>query len=62
MKKAVDIIDDILKRDIIDMIGHVKSIVSTEMTQDQVETVHIYVDTIAALVSNNPDYVPKEER
>lgn len=61
-KQAMQLINEHMKKDILNMLDAIKMIVSTEMDADDVKTVEIYVDTITALVSEDPNAFPEEKK
>lgn len=62
MKKAIDFIEEHMKKDILNMLDAIKMIISTEMDADDIKTIEIYVDTISALVSSDPNDFPEEKK
>lgn len=61
MNKQIEFINEHIKKSILDMLDAVKIIISTELDDDGIKTIEIYLDTIAALVSDDPDAFPEEQ-
>ncbi len=62
MKTALEVIFAEQAKDVLNMLDAIKLITSTEMDETAIKTVEIYIDTIKAIITNNPDYMPEEPK